>query len=210
MLSLLSRIDHLVYASPDLERGVDHLHALLGVRATPGGRHPGWGTRNALIALGESTYLEIIGPDPDQGMPSPDLRFGIGDLDQPALVSWAVGTEELEQVVKDAQRRGLDLGPISEGKRKQTDGTLLSWRLTAHRPSPGGLIPFFIDWGQTTSPALGAAQGCSLRELGGIHPAPEEIRLKLAGLGLDLPIDRGAVPGLVAILDTPKGRVELR
>ena len=210
MLSLLSRIDHLVYASPDLERGVDHLHALLGVRATPGGRHPGWGTRNALIALGESTYLEIIGPDPDQGMPSADLRFGIGDLDQPALVSWAVGTEELQQVVEDAQRRGLDLGAISEGKRKQTDGTLLSWRLTAHRLSPGGLIPFFINWGQPPSPALGAAQGCSLRELGGIHPAPEEIRLKLAGLGLDLPIDRGSVPGLVAILDTPQGRVELR
>ncbi len=210
MLSLLSRVDHLVYASPDLEREVDHLNTLLGVRATPGGRHPGWGTRNALMALGESTYLEIIGPDPEQNIPLPDLRFGIGDLDQPTLMSWAVKTEDLEQVVEDAQIRGVELGPISEGKRERTDGTLLSWRLTAHRPSPGGLIPFFIDWGETTSPAQGAAEGCSLRELRGIHPDPEEIRLELAGLGLDLPIDRGSVPGLVAILDTPKGRVELR
>ncbi len=210
MLSLLSRIDHLVYAVPDLERAVKRLYTLLGIRATPGGAHPGWGTRNALIALGESTYLEIIGPDPDQSLPSADLRFGIGDLDQPALVSWAVKTAELERLVEDAQLRGLALGPVSEGKRKQTNGTLLSWRLTAPCPSPGGLVPFFIDWGQTTSPAQGAAKGCSLRELRGIHPVPEEIRLKLTGLGLDLPISRGSVPGLVAILDTPLGRVELR
>ena len=210
MLSLLSRIDHLVYATPDLEDAVEHLHALLGVRATPGGRHPGWGTRNALIALGASTYLEIIGPDPDQSIPSADLRFGIGDLGQPVLVSWAVKTKELEQLVEDARLRDLELGPVSQGKRKQTNGTLLSWRLTAPRPSQGGLVPFFIDWGQTPSPAHGAAKGCSLRDLRGIHPAPEEIRLKLAGLGLDLPISRGSVPGLVAMLDTPQGRVELR
>ena len=210
MLDLLSRIDHLVYAAADLEGAVEHLHVLLGVRATPGGKHPGWGTRNALIALGESTYLESIGPDPDQRVPLADLRFGIGDLAQPALVNWAVKTGKLEREVEDAQLRGLKLGPISEGRRKQTNGTLLSWRLTAPRPSLEDLLPFYIDWGQTPSPAQGAAKGCSLKELRGIHPAPDEIRLKLAGLGLDLPISRGSVPGLVAILDTPQGRVELR
>ncbi len=210
MLRFLSRIDHLVYATPDLEGGVERIETLLGVRATLGGKHPGRGTRNALIALGEWTYLEIIGPDPDQSTPSADLSFGIGDLDQPTLVTWAVKAAELEWLAEESKIHGLGLGPISERTRKQTDGTLLSWRLTAPRPSPGGLIPFFIDWGQTTSPAQGAAKGCSLRELRGTHPTPEEIRSKLAGLDLDLPISRGSVPGLVAILDSPQGRVELR
>ncbi len=210
MLSLLSRIDHLVYAAPDLEGAVEYLHTLLGVRATPGGAHPGWGTRNALIALGESTYLEVIGPDPDQGIPTADLRFGIGELDQPTLVGWAVKAAELERIVEEAKLHGLELGPISEGRRKRTDGTLLFWKLTAPRPSPGGLIPFFIDWGPTTSPAQGAAKGCLLRELRGTHPGPEEIQSKLAGLDLGLPLSSGSVPGLVAILDSPQGRVELR
>jgi hypothetical protein len=49
---LLGRVDHLVYATPDLKLGIHKLEKLLGVRATPGGQHLGLGTRNALIALG--------------------------------------------------------------------------------------------------------------------------------------------------------------
>jgi hypothetical protein len=37
----ISRVDHLVYATPDLNRGIEEIEKLLGVRAMAGGQHPG-------------------------------------------------------------------------------------------------------------------------------------------------------------------------
>ena len=48
------------------------------------------------------------------------------------------------------------------GSRRRTDGVLLSWRYTDPQTVlADGLVPFFIDWGQSPHPARTAAQGAS-------------------------------------------------
>jgi hypothetical protein len=208
-VSLRAKVDHLVYATPDLPTGVEKIQRLLGVQATPGGQHPGAGTRNALIALGETTYLEIIGPDPAQPKPAGPRRFGIDDLTAPKLVTWAAKGSDLEQLTSEALRKGIQLGDVSPGSRRSPQGVLLAWRVTLTSLGDG-IVPFFIDWGETPHPARTAARGASLIELRAEHPDAERLEEVLNQLGLELPVKKGQKPALIATIASPHGRVELR
>ena len=204
-------IDHLVYATPDLDLGIATIERLLGVRATAGGRHPGAGTRNALVALGPGTYLEIVGPDRTQPQPEQPKWFRIDEIDAPRLVTWAAKVDSIDQISRKARRLGVGLGGIVAGSRRRDDGVLLAWRYTNPRTVVGdGIIPFLIDWGTTPHPSESAAQGASLITLRAEHPQPEPIRDIARRLGLSLQIDRGSQPALVATIASLRGEVELR
>jgi hypothetical protein len=208
---LLMRVDHLIYATPDLNRGVEEIEKLLGVRATPGGQHPGRGTRNALITMGPATYLEIIAPDPEQPPPKTPRPFGIDGLKESRLVAWAAKGDDLDRLRDEAGRKGTRLGEVISGSRRRTDGVLLSWRYTDPQTVlADGLVPFFIDWGQSPHPARTAAKGASLIALRAEHPDAQRVQRLLRELGIDLPVRAGDKPALVATIDSPRGRVELR
>ena len=77
------------------------------------------GTRNALLSLGPGTYLEIIGPDPEQPTPAQPRPFGIDDLKEPRLVTWAAKGKELEQFASEAGRGGVKLGEAGKASRHE-------------------------------------------------------------------------------------------
>ena len=208
---LLAEIDHLVYATPDLDLGVNTIEKTLGIRATPGGQHPGMGTRNALVALGPTSYLEIIGPDPDQAKPAGARRFGIDDLKRPRVIGWVAKSRELDKVSARAAANGVPLGPVIPGSRKRPDGVMLSWRYTD--PSvvaADRLVPYFIDWGNSPHPSATAARGATLIQLRAEHPDAPRVQKMIDALGLHLHVERGSAAALIATIDSPRGRVELR
>jgi hypothetical protein len=204
-------LDHLIYACPDLDGAVDRLRDVTGVRAVPGGRHPRFGTRNAFLALGDDSTLEILGPDATPPDPPGPRLFGVDHLRAPRLLTWVAKGRDLVRVVSDARARGVPLGDVSSGSRTKPDGTLVTWEFSAPTALPcDGIVPFLIDWGDTPHPALGAARGCSIVALRAEHPDPGRARAMLETLGIDLRVDAGPRPALVATLLTPKGEVELR
>lgn len=208
---VLAQVDHLVYATPDLQLGIDTAEKLFGVRATSGGQHPGLGTRNALIALGPASYLEIIGPDPQQPKPAGPRRFGIDELKAPHLLTWVAKGTSLDTFAADAKAHAVDLGAVIPGSRKRPDGVVLSWTYTDPQVVlVDRLIPYFIDWGASPHPSATAAKGVTLLGLRAEHPDAERVQKMLKQLGLDLHVTRGPKPSIIATFDSPRGRVELR
>jgi hypothetical protein len=204
-------IDHVVYGVPDLSAGLDYLEQRLGVRAVPGGRHPGRGTHNALLGLGGRTYLEVIAVDPEQAVPERGPAFGLDRLVLPRLVGWAVSAPDIDDRVREARVRGFDPGDIEAMSRVRPDGTLLEWRLTRHELDPDRLVvPFLIDWGASPHPSQTAPGGTRLVELRAEHPDQDRVRAALAALGVDLTVHRGREAALTAVLESPRGRVTLR
>jgi len=138
-------IDHLMWAAPDLDAARRDFADRLGLDSVPGGSHPGNGTRNALVGLGEGCYLEIIAPDPAQ-----PLRGTLGEqiASRAAhLRTWAVRVNDLPSAVHELAGLGLAVTephPMSRGE--------LRWHVAFVRGMPEG-FPFLIDWGTMPHPA---------------------------------------------------------
>ena len=197
--------DHLVYAVPDLAAGVRDMEERLEVRLAPGGSHPGLGTRNSLLRIGDRVYLEVVGPDPAQPAPPGGFWCDGGPAPLPALVTWAVRSADLDGLA--AGPAGYLLGPVRSMSRTRPGGERIAWTLTMPRkPLPRqGIIPFFIDWGDTAHPCAELPdRGVRLVRLSGRHPDPEVVRRELDRLGVGLGLAAGRA-GLVAVLETPTG-----
>ena len=215
-------LDHLVLLARELDRAVDDLEQRLGVRAAVGGRHPAFGTHNALLSLGEVCYLEIIAIDPHADPTQIRRRWPFiprgwpwhprGE-DEPScrLVNFAARSANVEQHVEAARSRGFDPGEIMSMSREKPDGTRLGWKLALRsEPAFDGVVPFLIDWGSTPHPARSCPRGCALIELRGEHPHPAAASAALDALGVELDLRLGPKPLLLAVIDSPRGRSELR
>lgn len=205
----MTAIDHLILATPDLDQTVTWLETLTGVQPAYGGSHPAAGTRNFLLGLGDSAYLEVIGRDPAQPVPPAALPFGLGTLAEPRLSTWALRVKDVDARVSAARTRGYDPGPAATKSRADPSGRVVSGRITPPRNGVAdGLLPFLIDWGSTPHPAADLPE-VPLVSLVGYHPDPEPLRSRLGALGAPLEVRLGSRPTLAAVLRTTRGEVTL-
>lgn len=209
--SLPRGVDHLIWTVPDLRWGMSEIERRLGVRPVEGGRHPDYGTHNALAALGPETYLEIMAVDPDLPRPARGRLFAMDDLDEPRLAAWVLRCEEIDARVARAATGGVVLGPVASGSRERPDGSVVSWKISdPYAPRMGGVVPFLIAWGDTAHPARSAPAAGTLTGLRLEHPEPEAAQRALGLLGVGLAVDPGPRARLVATLQSAYGEVELR
>jgi len=216
---MTTTIDHLVFACPDIEATCGWFRETVSVVPAIGGRHPDVGTRNALLSIGERTYLELIGPDPDRPAPLPPRPFGIDHLRSPSLRGWAAAPDNLTRALAEAGGHGLAVGQPVEGRRQTATGEEISWHMAELKYGTEGLsdqpsgvpepevLPFFIDWGGAAHPATTSPGGLTLESLALLTPAPGPVTGLLQALGLRGPweVELAPAPGLRAVIAGHRG-----
>ena len=183
------RIDHVIYATNDLDAAAMRVESELGLTVVAGGRHEGHGTRNRIVPLGGG-YLELMAvADAEEAVASPigsALRARLtaqGD----GLFAWAVAVESVERV---ADRLGL---PITAVSRQGMTARLVG--VAEALPNP--VLPFFIerDEGIADPGAGGEAGGITWLEVAGDRDA---LARRLGSGQLPVTVVVGSV-GVVAI-----------
>lgn len=199
-------IDHVVWAAADLDEGVTALRQRTGLESTPGGSHPGWGTRNALVGLGE-TYLEVLATDPaqDGGWLADEVRA----VGRPAVSRWALRTDDIDAVAERVRSVGCVMEPASMS-RETPDGETIRWRIGFVRGHAlGRVVPFVIDWLDTPHPTRSLDEQGRLERIRIGHPDPHAVEVVLAAIGTTTPVMASEMPTLRVTLATPHGSVEL-
>jgi len=207
-------LDHILLGCSDLERGIAFVEEKTGVKAAFGGVHPGRGTQNALLSLGERHYLEIIAPDPKQagttGPQSSVQRLRLRELKEPRLVTWAVHPGSAAALAEKLKKAGIGADGPTPGARKRPDGRLLQWQTVNLEDDAGGLLPFFIEWGaDTTHPSVDAPKGCSLEAFWLESEEAENLAKRFELIAVNVAVKRGERAQLRARIKGPKGEVEL-
>ncbi|WP_116128075.1 VOC family protein [Lewinella sp. IMCC34183] len=199
-------LDHLVYVVADLSIAVDRF-SKLGYPPVIGGRHPARGTHNALLRLGDRSYLELLAVDPATSVPPPRW-MGIDLVDAPVLSRWALHAGA--EIVRMAELLGSGT-EVQAGSRDRPDGETLSWRLTDPGPEPAvSVLPFLIDWGGAEAPHPADTLpdlGLYLTELRLFHPAPDRVNPVLHALGSPFLAHPGDTDRIEAVFTGPAGRL---
>jgi hypothetical protein len=208
-----SLLDHVLLGCDDLDRGVDFVEQRTGVRAAFGGIHPGRGTRNALLSLGERRYLEVIAPDPERDRIEQFAQKQVGrlkELTSPHLIGWAAHPGDVEKFAARLREANIAFDGPRPGSRQRPDGKLLQWKTLNLQDDKDGLLPFFIEWSaDSLHPSADAPKGCRLIRFGAAAPNTDELSKIGDLLRLDLALSPGDKSALHATIIGPKGEVTL-
>lgn len=210
------RLDHVSFAaSPEgLSGTAERLSGSLGAPFHDGGVHPRFGTRNQILPLTDSQYLEVVEvldhPAADKAPFGQAVRArsetGGGWL------GWVVAVDDLPEVERRIGRHAVD------GFRHLPDGSLLEWKQVGVKGLQADpQLPFFVHW--LSDPSCHPSVGHTSVQILKLEIAGDRERVDdwlggssesvLSGIEIEWLAPNGQ-PGLLAVVfDTPHGQVRV-
>lgn len=201
-------IDHLIVCVRDLEEGARVFRDRFGLASLEGGHHPGHGTANRIVPLGDF-YIELLAAvDP--------LEAGSS-----AFGSWATRRATSDGVVDAICLRTEDLSAVATRldlesivmSRRRPDGTELKWSVAGVERAIEESLPFFIEWHVPAEQMPGRSPLAHDRRVDTVEEVilsgdPARLGKWIAGVG-GISVVEGP-PSIVSVsLGTPEGTLVL-
>ncbi|MDT4923298.1 MAG: hypothetical protein QOG01_1011 [Pseudonocardiales bacterium] len=210
-------LDHLSYvAGPEgLGACAQRLGARLGAAFSDGGIHPSFGTRNFVLPLAASCYLEVVAPLDHPAADRAPFGRAVSARSQAGggWLAWAVRVKDIGPIEDRLQR------PAAKGHRRRPDGFDLLWRqIGINEVTEDPQLPFFVQWESPEQyhPAAGGSRVALARlEIAGDEPTVDDYlgtsaRQPLDGVDVDWLSPFDGDTGLVAaVFATPSGEVRI-
>jgi catechol 2,3-dioxygenase-like lactoylglutathione lyase family enzyme len=142
---MLTAIDHFIILVNDLATATETYRGF-GFDVCAGGEHPAFGSHNALIALADGAYLELLAfRDPTLAQQTfwsaavDKLRVGQG------FENYALLSNDIADDVRQIRARGLECTDPLAGSRLRPDGQRVEWRTAMIGATRSAFLPFLIQ-----------------------------------------------------------------
>jgi hypothetical protein len=167
------QLDHVSYATSHdtVIDVIQRIGSQLGASFIDGGMHPQFGTRNFILPLKNSRYIEVVCPldhpaadkTPFGQLVTKKVEAGGGWL------TWVVAVDDLSPIETRLERKAV------EGHRKKPDGNELFWRQIGVLDTlDQASNPFFIQWKSESHPSTERDSNVSLSAIE-IYGDPDSI-----------------------------------
>ncbi|MEO0331694.1 MAG: VOC family protein, partial [Bacteroidota bacterium] len=182
-----------------------------GIRPVFGGYHTTQGTKNAVVNLGKTSYLEFLAVDEENHQVPPPRWMGVDLITTPKITRWSLKSSDLKKDSEVLKKYNEDLGVVKGGQRKMTNGKLLTWEMAMPLAEPAvELIPFLTDWQHSDAhPSDQLPEQCSLLRISATHPNSDSLYPVLNHFYPELDIAQADQVSLSIDIQTPNGVVHL-
>ena len=141
----LQRFDHFILLVHDLAAAMETYRAL-GFEVRAGGEHPAFGSHNAIVALADGAYLELLAFK-DAALAEKSfwkdavkmlkVREGFG--------GYVLASNDLANDIARLRKTSLDIADPQPGARTRPDGQHVEWQTALIGGTASGALPFLIQ-----------------------------------------------------------------
>ena len=200
-------LDHIVLAAPDLEKAMKDFKKRSGVELTIAGTIKGLGIKCARVSFNDSTYIEVIAPDPKSPGPIGELLKAKGIKDMVPF-HYAIRSSKAEELKDEVKQFGYTPDHITMFGAKK-DGSPRKWEmLYLYGHKMGGICPFFINWANSDHPCAQLPVVGKLKKFTIRAPEDDPVHELLEHVGIDNIIIETGKPKFSFQFSSPEGTVK--